>query len=130
MKSTIIKKALLVSTALLVSLLICYGQDDSSDQVVGTWTKLVNERTITFTLTSDQKYQVEFVGDEKTDVLGTYAISGTQITFNDIGGEYSSPDPGVYDFKVNDTSITFTIVDDPAYGRSMLVEGKWLKGND
>ena len=130
MKSNIFTRTLLVMAALLFSVLTCYGQNDASDQVVGKWTKELNERTFTFTLTSDKKYQVEFAGDDEIDVYGNYEISGKQITFTDEGGEYSSGSSGVYEFKVSDTSISFTNVDDPMNGRSMLVEGTWSKATD
>ena len=127
MKSAISIRTLLVITALLSSILTCHGKDDPSDLLVGKWTKLFNERTVTFTMTSDNKFQVEFVGDDGLDVWGSYAISGTQITFNDEGGEYSSGEAGVYEFKVSDSSLTLTEVDDPVYGRRTLVEGNWSK---
>ena len=127
MKSTIYTRTLLLATALLFSVLTCIGQNAPSDQVVGTWTKELNGRTFTFTLTADKKYQVEFAGDEAIDVYGSYVISGMQITFTDEGGDYSSGSSGVYEFKVSDTSIIFTNVDDPVDGRSMLVEGSWTK---
>ena len=108
MKSNILTRTLLVAAALLFSVLTCYGQNDPSDQVVGKWTKELNERTFTFTLTSDNKYQVEFAGDEEIDVYGSYEISEKQITFTDEGGDYSSDSSGVYEFKVSDTSISVT----------------------
>jgi hypothetical protein len=120
-------RTLLVITASLFTILTCNGQDDPSDLVVGKWTKPSAERSVTFTITSDQKFQVEFAGDDKIDVWGSYVITGTQITFNDEGGEYSSDAKGVYEFKVSDTSITFTEVNDPVYGRSIMVEGSWSK---
>ena len=89
----------------------------------------MNERSVTFTISSDHKYQVEFAGDAEIDVVGSYEISGTQITFNDEGGEYSSDVAGVYEFKVSDTAISFTEVNDPVYGRSMLVAGSWSKAD-
>ena len=127
MKSTFFTRTFLLASVLLFSVLSCFGQDDSSDQVVGTWTKSMNERTITFTLLSDGKYQVEFAGDDAIDVLGSYVISGTQITFNDEGGEYGANEAAVYEFKVSDTAISFTEVNDPVGGRRMLVEGSWSK---
>ena len=130
MKSNIFTRTLLVAAVLLFSVLTCYGQNDPSDQVVGKWTKELNERTFTFNLTSDNKYQVEFAGDEEIDVYGSYEISGKQITFTDEGGDYSSNSSGVYEFKVSDTSITYTNVDDPMNGRSMLVEGTWSKATN
>jgi len=98
-----------------------------SDRVVGKWAKYINGRTMTFVLSSDNKYQVEFAGDEETDVWGSYEILGDQITFNDEGGEYSADVAGVYTFEVDDTSLTFTAVNDPVTGRSMLVAGSWTK---
>ena len=127
MKSTIYTRTLLVATALFFSVLTCIGQDNPSEQVVGTWEKELNGRTFTFSLTADKKYQVEFAGDEAIDVYGSYVISGKQITFTDEGGDYNSGESGAYEFKVSDTSMTFTNVDDPVDGRSMLVEGTWSK---
>ncbi len=130
MKPAIYTKTLLVITALLFSILTCNGQDDPSDRVVGKWTKLLNERSVTFTLSSDKKYQVEFAGDAEIDVYGSYVISGTQITFNDEGGDYSSDEAGLYEFKMKDTSLIFTEVNDPVYGRRTLVGGSWSKASD
>jgi len=127
MKSTIYSRTLLVATALFFSVLTCIGQNAPSDKVVGKWTKELNGRTFTFNLTSDNKFQVEFAGDEEVDVYGSYVISGMQITFTDEEGDYSSDSSGAYEFKVSDTSITFTNVNDPVDGRSMLVEGTWTK---
>ena len=108
----------------------CYGQDEPSEQLVGKWTKSMNETTASFAISSDQKYEVEFSGDDEVDVYGSYVIAGSKITFSDEGGQYSSDEPGVYEFKVEDSSLKFTIVDDPVYGRSMLVEGTWTKASD
>lgn len=120
-------RTLLAITALLFSTVTGDGKDPSSDPLVGTWTKSFNDRTISFAINSDDTYTVEFVGDAEVDVKGSYVISGTQITFNDGPGDYSSPEPGVYEFEVNESSVKFIIVNDPAQGRSMLVEGEWLK---
>lgn len=130
MKSAFYSRTLLLLAALLFSILTCNAKDDPSDQLVGKWTKLFNERTVTFTITAEDKYTVEFVGDEGIDVEGSYVISGTQITFNDEAGDYSSDEPGVYKFELNDSSVKFTNIDDPIYGRSMLVEGTWTKAKE
>jgi hypothetical protein len=129
-KSAIISRTLLLTTAFLFSILVCNGQDGSSDQVVGTWTKTFNERSVSFTISSDHKFQVEFAGDSEIDVWGSYEIDGMQITFNDEGGEYGSDVPGVYEFKVSETSLTFSVVDDPVYGRSILMDGSWSKAGE
>jgi hypothetical protein len=127
MKSVTSFRTLIAITALLFAIVTCHGKEQPSDQVVGTWTKSLNERTVTFTINADLTYTVEFAGDESVDVQGSYEISGTQITFNDEAGEYSADEPGVYEFKASDTSLIFTKVNDPVYGRSMLVEGSWSK---
>ncbi len=127
MKSTMYKRTLLLSTALLLSIATCFAQDESSNPVVGKWTKSFNERPVSFTMSSENKYEVEFAGDAEIDVWGSYSISGNQITFSDEGGEYGSNESGVYEFKVSENTITFTPVDDPVYGRSILVEGTWSK---
>ncbi len=128
-KSAIISRTLLLTTAFLFSILTCNGQKGPSDQVVGAWTKTFNERSVTFTISSDQKYQVEFAGDSEIDVWGSYEIEGMQITFTDEGGEYSSDVAGgVYEFKATETSLTFSVVDDPVNGRTILMDGSWSKG--
>ncbi len=129
-KSAIISRTLLLTTAFLFSILVCNGQDGSSDQVVGTWTKTINERTVTFTISADHKYQVEFAGDSEIDVWGSYEIDGMQITFNDEGGEYGADVAGVYEFKATETSLTFSVVDDPVYGRSILMDDNWSKAGE
>ncbi len=76
------------------------------------------------------KYQVEFAGDSEIDVWGSYVIDGMQITFNDEGGEYGSDVAGVYEFEATETSLTFSVVDDPVYGRSILLDGSWSKAGE
>ena len=90
----------------------------------------MNGGSASFVISSDTKWEVEFTGDDVLDVWGSYAISGNKITFTDEGGQYSSDESGVYEYKVDDASLIFTIVDDPVNGRSMLVEGTWTKAGD
>lgn len=129
MKSTTSFRILCLTAALLFSIPPGFGQDQPSDQLVGTWTKSLNDRTVTFTITAKLSYTVEFAGDEGIDVEGSYVVSGSQITFNDEAGEYSADEPGVYEFKVIDSSLAFTKVNDPVYGRSILLEGNWSKAD-
>jgi hypothetical protein len=129
-KSAIISRILLLTSAFLFSILTCNGQDAPSDQVVGTWTKTFNERSVSFTISSDHIFQVEFAGDSEIDVWGSYEIDGMQITFTDEGGEYGSDVPGIYEFKVSETSLTFSVVNDPVYGRSILMDGSWSKAGE
>lgn len=124
-----IRTILMIST-LLFSIVTSYGQDDSSDLIVGKWTKVSQQGTVTFTFTSDKKYEVEFTGDGEADVLGSYVISGNQLTVTDEGGDYSSGTSGVYEFKVDDSSLTLTKVDDPVEGRSMIAIGTWSRAKE
>lgn len=130
MKSAIFSRALLIITALLLSNVTCFGQDDPSKLLMGKWTKSMNDVSASFIISSDQKWEVEFTGDDELDVWGSYAISGNHITFTDEGGEFSSDASGEYEFKVEDNSLKFTMVDDPVYGRSTLVEGTWSRASD
>ncbi len=130
MNPTILKRTLLLCSALLAGFLSCFSLNVSSDQLAGTWTKDLNGRTVTFTISSDQTYQVEFIGDADTDVYGKYEISGSQVTFTDEGGEYAAKDaPGVYEFQFSESSVTFTEVDDPLPGRKILLAGKWSRSD-
>ena len=129
MKSSILSKSVLAVIAILLSTLSCLGQDDPSDKVAGTWIKTSDMGSVTFTISADKKYEVEFTGDGTADVTGSYVISGQQITFTDEGGDYRSDASGVYEFMVSD-SLRFTKVNDPVDGRRRLVEGAWGKAAD
>ena len=126
MKSSILSKAAIAVFAILFSTLACYGQNEPSDQIAGNWIKTSAMGSVTFTISADQKWEVEFTGDDKADVYGAYVISGKQITFTDEGGDYSSDSDGVYEFEVSD-SLRFTKVNDPVDGRSRLVAGAWAR---
>jgi hypothetical protein len=130
MKQVFFSRALMATAVLLFCVAACYGQKSPADQLVGTWTKPMGERSITFSLKADHSYEVEFAGDEGVDVFGKFEVSGTQITFNDEGGEYSADVPGVYTFQVEDKTLKLTAINDPVSGRSMLVQGSWAKAED
>ena len=130
MKSTIFSKAFLVLAALLFSIAGCYGQDKPSEPVVGKWIKSMNGGSASFVITAENKFEVEITGDETADVWGSWVIAENKITFTDEGGEYSSGESGVYEFKGDDTSLTFTIVDDPVEGRSMVLKGTWTRAGE
>ena len=95
--------------------------------LAGTWVKVIEMQTIQLSFTSDNKTEVEFTGDDVVDVYSSYEISRNRITFNDEAGDFAADVPGVYEFKVTDTSLSFTTVNDPVEGRSMLLEGTWSK---
>jgi len=131
MKQSHLSRVLFATAVLVFFIASCYGQDDPDDQLVGTWTKPMGEKTIKFTLKADHTYEVDFAGDEGIDVSGKFEISGTRITFNDDQGEYSeNAPPGVYEFKVSETSLTYTEADDPLMGRRMLIEGNWARADE
>lgn len=121
------RKALFVLAALLVFLISSSAQDDSAEKLVGKWTKSIQGRTITFLMTADFKYEVDFTGDTGADVVGSYKLVESKIIFADEGGDYGADTSGEYEFELEDKSITFTEVDDPVNGRRMLVEGEWTK---
>lgn len=125
MKLKKISKTLLVTSALLISVLSCFGQNDPAEHLVGSWIKLVDGNKISFNLKADNKSEVEFTGDDVIDVYGSYKVSGSQITFTDEGGDYSSGTSGVYEFKISENKMTLTIVSDTVRGRSMVVKGTW-----
>ena len=127
MKSSKSLKAAVGLIALLFAIVPCLGQEKTSGLQPGTWTKTSDQGTFTFTVLSENKWEVEFTGDGELDVWGSYAISGKQITFTDEGGEYRSYEDGVYEFKIVEDSLKFSAVDDPVYGRRVLVVGSWSK---
>jgi hypothetical protein len=116
---------------LLVSMLGCFGQEAPAEAMAGKWIRQLNGRNVTFTISSDLTYEVEFTGDKEPEVRGSYVISGTRVTFNDEGGEYAAKEvPGVYEFMMDDSSLSFKKINDPVNGRSMLVEGSWSRAGD
>lgn len=121
------KRIQVVTSVLIFACATSFGQGNLAKQLVGKWTRTFNEREVSFVMTAEQKYEVEFAGDERVDVFGSYEISGKKITFNDEGGEYGSNETGVYEFKLEGNTISFTEVDDPVYGRRLLVEGEWTR---
>jgi hypothetical protein len=127
MKSIIYLRTLLPIAALLFSITTCFGQDDPAQQLVGKWTKSNQGSTISFVMTSELKYEVDFTGDSGAEVIGSFKVSDNMVTFTDEGGDYGSDTSGKYEFKLGDGSVTFTEVDDPADGRRMVVEGTWSK---
>jgi len=120
-------QAFLLLSALLFSMSICQAQDTPPEKLVGTWQKHMGQRPLTFSISSDQKFEVEFAGNSETDVWGSYKVKGAQITFTDEGGDYSSGSSCIYEFKVDDSSLSFIKVDDPVPGRSTLLEGTWTR---
>lgn len=106
---------------------LCRGQDDSAGQLAGSWVRVVDNTTIFLNFTSEEKVEVEFTGDEVVDVYASYVTAGKRITFQDEAGEYSSGTSGVYEFSLGENSVTFTKVDDPVDGRSMLLAGTWSR---
>lgn len=130
MKTALLPKAFIVLAALLFSITSCFGQDKPSELVVGKWTKSMNGGSAFFLITAENKYEVEITGDETPDVWGSWVIAENKITFTDEGGEYSSGESGVYEFKAVDKSLTFTIVDDPVEGRSMVLKGAWTRAGE
>ena len=130
MKGTFFTKTLLLAAALLISSLGCMAQNDPADQLVGTWKKTFDQGSATLTFTADKKTEVEFTGDDVIDVWGSYKIDGTKITLTDEGGDYSSGQSGAYTFTLSEDSLTFTVDDDPVFGRSTLVQGTWGRTAD
>jgi len=129
MKSTGKLKALAITATFLFSLVHSYGQDDPAKQLVGKWTKSNNGRTISFVITSEATYEVDFTGDSGADVVGSYKVAENKITFTDEGGDYGSNTSGKYEFELGDGKVTFTEVDDPVDGRRMLVQGEWAQAD-
>ena len=125
MKPIQFKRTITGLIAFIVLLLPSFGQEGTSDELVGTWTKSFNGRTITISISADHSFQVEFAGDAAVDVFGSCEISGNRVTFNDKGGDYSADVPGVYSFQVSENAVTFTEVNDPLMGRRTLMEGQW-----
>jgi len=125
--STFITRTILLSSIFLFTILTCMGQNESSDQVVGTWIKSAGYGNTTLVFAADNKWEVKFTGGDEPDVWGTYKLSESKITFTDEGGASSSGTSGIYEYKIAENSITFTKFDDPVDGRSMLVTGSWSK---
>lgn len=120
-----IPKALLLVTALVFFTATTQGQDQAADQVAGAWTKSVQGRTIHFTMSPDNTFQVKFTGGEDPDVWGSWKTSGTLLTVTDEGGEYGSNTSAEYEWKVSEDSLRLTVKFDPVDGRRELMRGAW-----
>jgi hypothetical protein len=130
MKAKNIPKTLLLGTALVFFAATARGQDQAADPVAGTWTKSVEGRTIHFTMSPDNTFQVKFTGGEDPDVWGSWKVSGTLLTVTDEGGEYGSNSSAQYEFEVGEDSLTLTVKFDPVDGRRELMRGTWNRVPD
>ena len=89
-----------------------------AQSMVGSWiyqdtTPDGTEVTNTMTMLEDGTFTVDFASDGKVEVLGTYAIDGSQITIRDTPEE--SPcygKDGVYSFSLEGDVATITLIED------------------
>jgi hypothetical protein len=125
-KNKVLRTTIILAYILLCSL-SCNKDEDSGSPLEGNWTKFIEGRLCSLTVTGDNKWQAEFIGDAGTDVWGRFTISGNQITVIDEGGDYMSSSPGVYTFAVTGSSATFTVVNDPEDGRRTVIQGIWTR---
>lgn len=112
-------------TGLLFIPTLIMGQTEL-ESLAGKWERVVQGTALTIVLAKDGTYEVEFTGDQKTDVTGKCTIENDRITFKDTGG-MAADAPGIYTFKIEEDMITFSIVNDPSNGRSGLLAGTWIR---
>jgi hypothetical protein len=63
-------------------------------------------------------------------IHGTYALSGTRITFTDKSGPAACPGSGAYSFTLKGSMLTFTRIRDSATkcpGREAVLAGRFTK---
>jgi hypothetical protein len=68
-----------------------------------------------------------FKGDGSLDIngwidVGTYTISGNQITLLDIN---CGTDEGIYTYSINENTLNFALIADSCYGRTTVIPGDW-----
>lgn len=101
-------------------------QDDTDLKklIAGTWVR--EGTTVMITFDEEGKYQVDFTGDGETNVWGTCEIKKETLIFNDEKGE-ASEFPGEYKWSLSENKLTFTLINDPSDGRSLLVPAVWSR---
>lgn len=107
---------------LSIFLISLYSFILADTSIVGTWGISAGERTYAFTFTADGKYLVDFGGDGKIDVYGTYSVSQNQVTIKDTNGDMAcrGDKGGTYQYAVSGNQITFTMVNDDCNFRLSL----------
>lgn len=66
--------------------------------------------------------------DGKVVVDTMMTLKGNEVTFKDVTGDLAVDEPGVYQFVVEGTTMTFTVVNDQADGRKqVLTSGPWMR---
>lgn len=103
-------------------------QDDNEWKklLTGSWVRDFSGTSIMITFDKEGKYQVDFTGDGETDVLGSCEVKKESLIFHDEEG-MASQDPGEYKWSLTENKLTFTLIDDPTDGRSLLLPGDWIR---
>ena len=75
-----------------------------------------------FTITFKEGGSFEVLHSSGAGVKGTYKISGDNIEFTDVEGDFACPDAvGKYTWKVEAEKLVLTLVSDPCDGRAQAL---------
>ncbi|MBD0256571.1 MAG: hypothetical protein ICV83_12705 [Cytophagales bacterium] len=100
----------------------------AASDLVGKWRK---EGGSTWEFRADQTYTVA-LDDGKTSVSGKYTLAGNQVTIVDqsatgMAGACPAAEKGVYQFTLQDKTLSVTAVSDPCTGRSNIAPGTYTR---
>ena len=102
----------------------------SSHKITGSWKfKDSNDGPQKITFLKDGTYNLDFDGDGKRDIWGSYRISQDWIILNDVGGDFvfDCGQQGAYSFRINDDILTFTMMADQCPSRSQAMSVQWAR---
>ena len=77
----------------------------------------------------DGTYQLDFDGDGKKDIWGSYRLSQDWIIMNDVGGDFvfDCGQQGAYTYSITDDVLTFKIMADQCPSRSQAMTEQWTR---
>lgn len=107
-----------------------FQKKSAAPGLLGTWKYKDSFRgQQTITLRANETYQIDFDGDQQTDVWGAYRVLWDKITFTDKKGDIPSDcrEPGVYLYQQIGEQVHFTPVSDSCTTRANSLKSIWQK---
>ena len=94
-----------------------FSSTDPSHPIIGTWTSTRNSTMFEIKFKSNGNFDLHGWID-----VGTYTISGNQITLLDIN---CGTQEGIYTYSINENTLNFVLISDSCSGRPAIIPGDW-----
>ncbi|GEM_PF-2621766 len=102
----------------------------TTGNVIGSWKfKDPNFGPQILTFRDDEIYELDYDGDGKKDIWGSYRISRNWLFLNDLGGDFvfDCGQDGAYTYRVKGDIMTFMLMADQCPARHEAMSVEWEK---